>query len=136
MYNAKTIDDDLYKSLIKRVRMQLGMFDDADDEQVAEVIDDVLQIHCQQHYLAVTQRVGLKTRIFNALRRLDILQPLVDDQLITEIMINGTEEIFIENRFHFLLATCVGFENIIEIEELDILQATDMLKKVTDTFVK
>ena len=100
MYKSKTIDDQLYKNLITAVRRQLGMFDDADDQQVAGVIDDVLQQHSQQHYLSVTQRVALKIRMFNALRRLDILQPLVDDGSITEIMINGVEEIFIEQKGH------------------------------------
>lgn len=35
-------------------------------------------------------------RVFNALRRLDVLQPLLEDDSITEIMINGPEAIFIE----------------------------------------
>lgn len=119
MYKAGLIEEDLYKILIKNVRIQLGMFDDTDDDQVSEVIDEVLQRHSQEHYLSVTQRVSLKLRLFNALRRLDILQPLVDDKSITEIMINSTEDIFIEKdgqvtRLDYSFDSLEQLENVIQ----------------------
>lgn len=119
MYKAGLIEEDLYKILIKNVRIQLGMFDDTDDDQVSEVIDEVLQRHSQEHYLSVNQRVSLKLRLFNALRRLDILQPLVDDKSITEIMINSTEDIFIEKdgqvtRLDYSFDSLEQLENVIQ----------------------
>lgn len=96
MYKTPIVEKEIYRDLVNKVRFEVGMFDEATDEQVATVIDEVLQRVSQQTYLSVHQRVALQERIFNALRRLDILQPLVDDRTITEIMINGTEEIFIE----------------------------------------
>ncbi len=90
------LDESLYKALVKQVRYEVGMFDEMTDQEVESLIEDVLNRTCQQSYISVSKRVQYKRRIFNALRRLDILQPLVDDQSITEIMINGDQEIFIE----------------------------------------
>lgn len=100
MYKESVLDMDLYSQLLRRVRLETGMLDEAEDEEVAAIIDDVLRTYSQETYLSVGQRVALQTRIFNAMRRLDILQPLVDDKTITEIMINGTDEIFIEQEGH------------------------------------
>lgn len=38
----------------------------------------------------------LRTELFNSVRKLDILQELIDDDSVTEIMVNGTEGIFLE----------------------------------------
>lgn len=119
MYKKIAIDEYLYKRFVTQVRFEVGMFDDPDDEQVMQVIDEVLRQASQEQYLSVQERVNLKERLFNALRRLDILQPLVDDQRITEIMINGTEEIFIERegavtRLDYSFDSLEQLENVIQ----------------------
>lgn len=98
MYKDSIQDRDLYNQLLTRVRLEVGMLDDTSDEEVSEIIDEVLRQHSRETYLPVGRRVALRTRIFNAMRRLDILQPLVDDTSITEIMINGIKDIFIEKK--------------------------------------
>ena len=40
----------------------------------------------------------MRKELFDSFRRLDILQELVDDPTITEIMVNGTEHIFVERQ--------------------------------------
>lgn len=98
MYKDSTQDRTLYNQLLTRVRLEVGMLDDTSDQEVSDIIDEVLRQHSRENYLPVGQRVALQTRIFNAMRRLDILQPLVDDSSITEIMINGVKDIFIEKK--------------------------------------
>jgi pilus assembly protein CpaF len=66
------------------------------DEQILEVIDEVLVTHGRDTYMSMHEKRQLRKEIFNSIRRLDILQELVDDTTITEIMINGAENIFIE----------------------------------------
>ena len=46
--------------------------------------------------MSVEDRKRLRMQIFHSIRKLDVLQQLVDDDTVTEIMINGTENIFIE----------------------------------------
>jgi len=48
--------------------------------------------------MSLLQRSQLRKELFNGIRKLDLLQELIDDDTITEIMINGTEGIFIERR--------------------------------------
>ena len=48
--------------------------------------------------LRLQERLLLQKELFDSFRRLDILQELVDDPEITEIMVNGPEEIFVESK--------------------------------------
>lgn len=98
--NKDLVEDALYISLKQEVRRRIGMFSDATDDEVHKAIEEVLKDTTRETFLPAKVRVLLHERIFNALRRLDILQPLVDDPCITEIMINGIEDIFIEEKGH------------------------------------
>lgn len=67
-----------------------------DDEELQERIDEAL-IDCGHRIgLTIAEENMLRMSIFNAMRRLDILQELVDDPEISEIMVNGPDRIFIE----------------------------------------
>ena len=66
------------------------------DEELLDTICRVIKEKGQEIYIPLEERVGLGKELFNALRKLDILQELLEDEAITEIMINGTEYIFVE----------------------------------------
>lgn len=66
------------------------------DEEILEVIDDILISKSKDSYISMQDKRLLRKDIFNSIRRLDILQELIEDASITEIMINGAEHIFIE----------------------------------------
>lgn len=66
------------------------------DEEILEVIDDTLIAFSKTNYISIQDKRRLRREIFNSIRRLDILQELVEDSSITEIMINGSQHIFIE----------------------------------------
>ncbi|MDF2586327.1 MAG: type secretion system protein [Anaerocolumna sp.] len=66
------------------------------DEEILEVIDDTLLAKSRESFISMQDKRRLRKEIFNSIRRLDILQELVEDPTITEIMINGAEHIFIE----------------------------------------
>lgn len=75
-------------------RMDYGK--DYSDEEVDELIDETILCREEMRLFPVDARRRLKRELFNSLRRLDILQSFVDDSSVTEIMINGTSAIFIE----------------------------------------
>lgn len=79
-------------------RMDYGR--DYSDEEVDELIDDTMLCREELRLYPVEIRRRLKSELFNSLRRLDILQSFVDDSTVTEIMINGTNAIFIERNGH------------------------------------
>ncbi len=66
------------------------------DEEVMALIDNVILEWEKGRLLPVSVSVKLRTELFDSLRRLDILQNLVEDPKITEIMINGPDYIFVE----------------------------------------
>jgi len=68
------------------------------DDEILEVIDDVLLKTGRGTYLEMQDKKRLRREIFNSIRRLDILQELLEDTTITEIMINGADHIFIEQK--------------------------------------
>nr|WP_207729524.1 CpaF family protein [Clostridium chrysemydis] len=70
---------------------------DIEDKEMREIIKSEIFTRVKDQRLNVAAKKELVDKVYNALKKLDILQPLIDDKDITEIMINGPENIFIEN---------------------------------------
>lgn len=101
---------ELKEELHRRVLGQLDYGKEQSDEEIMEIIDEVLLEEQLLRLLPVSESHHLRTELFYSLRRLDILQSLVEDQEITEIMINGPGSIFVERAGH-LQELDVGFES-------------------------
>jgi pilus assembly protein CpaF len=69
---------------------------DIDDDAFREVIADVISEETSCVRMTLEDKRLLAAGIFNAMRRLDILQPMMDDPNITEIMVNGPYCVFFE----------------------------------------
>ena len=80
------------------LRQKIDLSREVSDEEVREMLDEMV-IHCSRQYaLSLKDRQQLGREIFDAIRRMDILQELVEEEEVTEIMINGTQGIFIERK--------------------------------------
>ena len=66
------------------------------DEDVRERILQEIRLSEREYYLTATDKYTLARRTFDLLRKLGPLQPLIEDEQISEIMVNGAEKIFIE----------------------------------------
>lgn len=66
-----------------------------DEEVMNEIEERVLNLNSDE-YISITEKKNLCIEIFNSVRRLGLLQQLIDDESISEIMVNGPENIFIE----------------------------------------
>lgn len=80
----------------KKILENMDMSEDISDEEVRELIDQVLMQEGRKSGLLLRERERLARELFYTLRKLDILQELIDDSGVTEIMVNGTDGIFIE----------------------------------------
>ncbi|MDD3245220.1 MAG: CpaF family protein [Candidatus ainarchaeum sp.] len=69
---------------------------ESSDQQIEELITKIVLDKSKNLYLSVHEKRALIKIIFNDMRRLGVLQPLIDDEEITEIMVNGTKRIFVE----------------------------------------
>lgn len=90
------------EELYDRILEELDLTKDVDDEQLVEIIHNTLEKKGQEMPISLKEKVTLGKELFNAFRKLDILQELIEDDEITEIMINGTENIFIEKEGRLL----------------------------------
>lgn len=88
--------DKLIEEIKKRVSDSIDFKKDPTDEDIESIITEIVFDMAKEYYLTITEKQEIIRIIFNSMRRLDILQPLIDDKTITEIMINGTNNIFIE----------------------------------------
>lgn len=82
--------------LYQRVMEEMDLSKEIEDEELTELIYRVLSEKSRARYLSLDEKSVLGKELFNTFRKLDILQELIEDEDITEIMINGTEHIFVE----------------------------------------
>ena len=87
---------DASREIRDEVRYDLeGRFDVTDNE-VLTIIDERIRLKTRQHAMQLSEKLAIRKEVFNSIRRLDVLQELIDDPGITEIMVNGMHSIFIE----------------------------------------
>ncbi len=84
------------EQLYDRVIEKMDMTCDMEDEELQELIHEVLEEASKETFIPLQEKIQISRELFNAFRKLDILQELIEDDEITEIMINGTEHIFLE----------------------------------------
>ena len=82
--------------LKEEVLEALDLLDEVTDEQVLEVIDKVLKTSVLSRTMSLDERCALRLELFHSIRRLDVLEELLEDDSVTEIMINGENGIFLE----------------------------------------
>jgi len=66
------------------------------DGEILEVIDEMILSRSQDRELSLSRKLSLRQELFNSVRKLDVLQELIEDNSVTEIMVNGPDHIFIE----------------------------------------
>lgn len=69
---------------------------DMDDGEIRDMIDEEIVLVGRYGYLSLMEKNQLGRELFYSIRKLDILQELLEDESVTEIMVNGPECIFIE----------------------------------------
>lgn len=86
----------LKQQLQETVRQRMDMSSELPDAQIGEIIDLVIMEKSREVYMSAVTKLTLRQELFNAIRRLDLLQELIDDKTVTEIMVNGADAIFYE----------------------------------------
>ena len=83
---------DLRNRLLQRLEEN---WEDSDTE-VLELIDELMAGYCKTVYMSISQRQSLRKELFQSVRKMDILEELLEDDSITEIMVNGWNRVYIE----------------------------------------
>ncbi|MDD5866614.1 MAG: ATPase, T2SS/T4P/T4SS family [Lachnospiraceae bacterium] len=87
-----------------KVLRQLDQNQDLEDETVRSCVRREVCREGRERPLSIQERQMLEETVFNSIRKLDILQELLEDEEITEIMINGPDQIFLEKRGRIYLS--------------------------------
>lgn len=84
------------EKLQREIMEQLDMSRDIPDAVLQEIIHHVVKEHGMEEHVSLRDKIYLGRELFNSFRKLDVLQELLEDADVTEIMINGTKNIFVE----------------------------------------
>ena len=90
--------DELGLKIRDVILSEMDLSRELSDEEICDLIGSVVSREVRENPMTIRQRADLERSIFNSLRKLDVLQELVDDKEITEIMVNGPDKIFYEKR--------------------------------------
>ena len=69
-----------------------------DDDALDELIMGLIAKEVHDEYITIEERVDITERLFNSIRGLGILDSIIKDEQITEVMINGPKDIFVEKK--------------------------------------
>lgn len=84
------------EELHRRIFQEIDLSEELEDEELVEIIYRVLEEYSEETYLSLKEKTELGKELFNTFRKLDVLQEFLEDESITEVMINGTQSIFLE----------------------------------------
>lgn len=108
---------ELKRNLRAQVQEKIGCLKDVSDAEIEDAIDEVILGQAVLAIWPVEFRRRLKRELFDSLRRLDVLQIFVEDDSVTEIMINGTDHIFVEREGR-LQELDVSFESVDKLQDV------------------
>ena len=90
--------NDIFRVIEARLFDSFDINTDIDDEGIMDRIQEEICIFAKEYPIDVDERMRLQKELFYSLRKYDVLSRLLEDDDITEIMINGFNHIFIEKR--------------------------------------
>ena len=82
----------LYQKIMERMDMTVSV----SDRELMELIDEVIVKESKKRYITLPMKYRYRQELFDSFRRLDVLSEAIDDSDVTEIMVNGANQIFIE----------------------------------------
>lgn len=89
-------EEKMRKQIIRKIPAGLQV----SEGELLQVINE--EVENMADYVRLQKRKQLRHNIYNAIRKLDILQDFIDDEEVTEIMVNGKNHIFIEKEGHLI----------------------------------
>jgi pilus assembly protein CpaF len=115
----------LYKEIRTFINENMDISREVSDEEVRDFIESAVFDKAKSVKIDVKKKQEIVNNIFNSMRRLDILQPFVEDETVTEIMVNGPDNVFIERdgRVTRLEARFDGREKLEEIIQTMVAKA-------------
>lgn len=77
---------------------KLDVCQELTDQEILETIDELILDSLRESGVSLKEKVQLRQELFYSVRKLDVLQELIEDETVTEIMVNGPDSIFVERK--------------------------------------
>ena len=88
--------DEISERIRQQVLTDIDASRDMEDEEIWDIISKIASDEVKKEKISLKERIELEKKIFDSLKRFDVLQDLIDDTDVTEIMVNGPDKIFYE----------------------------------------
>lgn len=90
--------EEIKKMMCKEVVERIDFTKEMNEDEIYYVIDDKLLEMPERSRISLDDIIKLRKEVFNSLKKYDVIQEYLEDEEVTEIMINGTDNLFIEKR--------------------------------------
>ncbi len=88
--------EELGRAVREQVLARMDMTTAQTDDEVSDLIAACILDMSAKRFISLTDKKRLAREVFLSIRKLDFLQELIDDPAVTEIMVNGPDDIFVE----------------------------------------
>ena len=85
-----------FQMLRELLMEKLDLSRELTDREILEEIDHLILNRMRDSCMSLKEKVQLRQALFHSVRKLDVLQELIEDESVTEIMVNGPGAIFVE----------------------------------------
>lgn len=106
-----------YVAEIKKYVLDTFPLSQMEDDVLQEKIEELVVERTAHLYCSITQRISISEQVFSAIRGFGLLDSIMNDDTITEVMINGPDDIFIEQNGR-LFKLDRHFENTRRLEDI------------------
>ncbi len=113
---GKTLDEKR-RDIRERVLSEIPAGVELTDRELLALIEKYIAETGSGEYMRLEEKRQLRHMVFNAIRRMDVLQDMLEDEEITEIMVNGPNHIFVEKEGR-LWETGLSFEHQARLEDI------------------
>lgn len=90
------LDSEELVAKIKRIVTDVLPLSKLSDEELSDEIEQIVDEQTRDRYFPINEKVQIAQQVYSSIRGFGILDSIISDDAITEIMINGPDEIFIE----------------------------------------
>ena len=92
------MSQEIFRKLRQMLMEKLDVYRELTDQEILETIDELIVNTLRESGVSLKEKVQLRQELFYSVRKLDVLQELIEDETVTEIMVNGPDSIFVERK--------------------------------------
>lgn len=92
------MNKEIFRALRRDLMDRLDLARELSDQEILDEIDQLILSGTPEVCLSLKEKVELRQELFHSVRKLDVLQELIEDETVTEIMVNGPDAIFVERK--------------------------------------